>query len=201
MILVLTPLAIEREALSAALTGASGLRIELGGHGKVQFALSTQKYILQLKPSLVICAGACGALREGPRLLDIVVSTNTIEHDYNLKFEKRPQPNFHADAAALSKLRADTWPNKTFNVHFGPIASGDEDIIDPVRAKELHALTDALAVAWEGAGGARAARFCSTPFIEIRTVTDAADEHAPKHFTQNVPLGMKNVATVIRKLL
>lgn len=199
MILILTPLTIEFDALKAALGAVEGVHVATGGHGKVQFALSTQKYITELNPRLVICAGACGALREGPKLLDVVVSTATIEHDYTLRFEKRQLPSFNGDSETLERLRK--FNPAGFQIHFGPIASGDEDIIDPVRAKEVHSKTEALAVAWEGAGGARAARFCKTPFIEIRTVTDSADEHAPKNFAHNVGLGMKNIAVIIRAIL
>src|SRR6218665_1947884 len=44
----------------------------VGGHGKVQFALTTQFLIRELKPSLVVCAGACGALDPKLKALDVV---------------------------------------------------------------------------------------------------------------------------------
>jgi hypothetical protein len=37
-----------------------------------------------------------------------------------------------------------------FRVHFGAIASGDEDIIDADRRVEVLVATRALCVAWEG---------------------------------------------------
>ena len=42
--------------------------------------------------------------------------------------------------------------------------------------------TGALAVAWEGAGGARACHFSGIPFLEIRGITDSADSDAASDF-------------------
>jgi adenosylhomocysteine nucleosidase len=208
MILVLTPLAIEirplRENLGEIVrtervgefemtTHANGVACAIGGHGKVRFALATQFLVRELKPSLVICAGACGALDPSLETGDIVLAEKTIEHDFNLKFVQRPPPEFAGDEATLLRLRGP-------DLKFGIIASGDEDIVDKSRARELREKTGALAVAWEGAGLARAAEFCGVPHVEIRAVTDAADEHATKHFKDNVEAGMARIARIISGL-
>lgn len=194
MKLVLCPLKIELDALKSALGGASGFHLAVGGHGKVQFALTAQHLIRELKPSLLVCAGACGALLPGPRLTDVIAAEKTIEHDFNLKFIKRPLPSFEGDKNSLAKLRG------MAGIHFGIIASGDEDVIDVVRSHEIAQLTGAMAVAWEGAGGAKAAAFCKTPFLELRTVSDSADEHAPAQFKENIAAGMANIAKALLSL-
>lgn len=56
---------------------------------------------------------------------------------------------------------------------------------------------EACAVAWEGAGGARAARFNQLPFLELRAITDTADHHAPDAFARNLSQAMMNLATLI----
>lgn len=206
MVLILTPLLIEQEALLAALGAPAGWHCAIGGHGKVQFALTTQHLIRELKPKLVVCAGACGALDPQVKLLDIIAATETLEHDYRLKFVQRPLPAFPGDEGALKKLRAITaqfplQPTGPFTLHTGVIASGDEDVIEDVRAGEIRSQTNALAVAWEGAGGARAARFQKTPYLELRVATDTADHQAPRDFAANVKAGMINLAAVIKTLL
>lgn len=218
-VLILTPLAIEHATLAAALTeggahaeadhngvkvmSVSGMNVELaiGGHGKVQFALSTQLLLQKFNPRLVICAGGAGRL--DPRLspLDVVAGEVTIEHDFRLRFVERPLPRFAGDMAVLDRLRRMETSWEGFNVHLGTLASGDEDIMDVERAAQLRTLTGAMAVAWEGAGGARAARMHGIPFIEIRAVTDSADSQAPRAFTESVKAGMRNVAQVIRQIL
>jgi adenosylhomocysteine nucleosidase len=213
MILVLTPLLIEQEALRKAL-GKPERTMELGeqtvtffprdvvtsigGHGKVQFALTTQMLVNALSPKLVICAGACGALTKSVALTDVIVADQTIEHDYNLRFIQRPLPHFAGDGQFLAEIRR--MPSPAFALHFGPVASGDEDVLDVARAQQIRDLTGAMAVAWEGAGGARAAKFCETPFLEIRTVTDTADVHAPRDFAANIEQGMRHIGQVLDHL-
>lgn len=77
------------------------------------------------------------------------------------------------------------------------MASGDEDVIDIERRRTLHQSTGILAVAWEGAGGARTCTFSSVPFLEIRGVTDTANHNAPSDFETNLEVAMNNVATLI----
>ena len=217
-VLVLTPLALEHAALATALTAGGahveadhngvkvisleGMNVDLaiGGHGKVQFALSTQLLVQKFKPRLVICAGGAGRLDSRLNPLDVVAGELTIEHDFRLRFVDRPLPRFPGDTHTLDRLRhMNGWNG--FNVHLGTLASGDEDVLDVERAAELRSLTGACAVAWEGAGGARAARLHGIPFIEIRAITDSADSDAPRAFTESVKFGMRNVAEVIRGIL
>jgi adenosylhomocysteine nucleosidase len=90
--------------------------------------------------------------------------------------------------------RCGPWP------HIGPIASGDEDVVDAERRTSIHARTGALAAAWEGAGGARACAFLGVPFLEIRGITDSADAQAATSFRLNTPPVMARVAEVLRAL-
>jgi adenosylhomocysteine nucleosidase len=171
-----------------------GFRLALAGHGKTQFGIQAQFLIDRLKPDSVICAGCAGGLSESLSIFDVVVAEKTIEHDYRLKFIQRPDPEFPGDQALITKIKA-VRPSG-FGVRSGVIASGDEDIVDSSRAAELRAQTGAIAVAWEGAGGARAAKFNKIPFIELRGVTDTANNSAPVDFKENLKVAMANVCDV-----
>ena len=70
-------------------------------------------------------------------------------------------------------------------------------MIETERKRALYESTGALAVAWEGAGGARACAFSGIPFIEIRGVTDTADHNAASDFEENLEVAMNNLATLI----
>ena len=85
-------------------------------------------------------------------------------------------------------------------MHFAPIASGDEGIADTEQANRIRDLTSAFAVAWEGAGGAKACAFAGVPFLEVRGISDMADSGAMEAFTQNLPMAMNNVAQVVARL-
>ncbi len=199
MILVVTPLPLELEALRSAGLAGPRVRVEVGGHGKIQFALRTQSFIVEVKPELVICAGACGALSPGVKALDVVVAEATVEHDFRLRFVERPLPSFTGHSESLTRLK--NYATQKFGVHFGVVASGDEDIVDGVRAEEIRKLTGAVAVAWEGAGGARACLLAGVPFLEIRGVTDSCDHGAVENFRKNLGPAMTNVAAVIESLM
>lgn len=178
-----------------------GLTVAQGGAGKVQFAVQTQ-HLLDSGPAwdLVICAGAAGAIVEEVEIGDVVVGTRTVEHDYQNKFSVQPLPVYEAPNFVVNSLKASARLSGS-KLHFGPIASGDEDIVTQERGYVLHEKTGALAAAWEGAGGAKACRFSTIPFIEIRAITDTADHNAPADFESNLAIAMGNISRLITNWL
>ena len=219
-ILIVTPLKEEYNGLYKSLTShklksetdrlgkldvhrfpALNVTLARGGHGKTQFGIQTQ-YLLDHAPfDLVICAGAAGALAPQVKIGDLVVAERTIEHDYNIKFSKRAKPQFAGDAKSIEQIKALDLSGAKFGVHFGVMAGGDEDVIDVARGKELHTAHDALAVAWEGVGGARACVFSEVPYLELRGATDTADHAAPVVFDINLKVVMKNIAFLLVRWL
>ena len=175
-----------------------GVTLARGGLGKVQFAVQTQHLLDTCNDwDLIICAGAAGALADKVSVGDVVVATTTVEHDYNNKFNERALPKFDGAQAAIADLKSVSQSVKAFSVHFGPIASGDEDVVETDRKRRIHESTGALAVAWEGAGGAKACAFSGVSFVEIRSVTDTADHNAPSDFEDNLGVAMSNLGTLI----
>lgn len=174
------------------------LLVARGGHGKTQFGIQAQ-YLLCQAPQvqLLVCAGAAGALSSSLGIGDVVVATETIEHDYNLKFVNRPLPRFAGDTEVIKVLQTLPLSTSTFSIHFGAVASGDEDVIDTARGQELVNLTDCIAVAWEGAGGARACKFNEKCYVEVRGITDTANHQAVADFELNLATAMSNLAQVI----
>ncbi|MFN8492944.1 MAG: 5'-methylthioadenosine/S-adenosylhomocysteine nucleosidase [Caldilineaceae bacterium] len=169
-----------------------------GGLGKAQFAVQTQ-YLIDHGADweVVICAGAAGALDDRLAVGDVVIGSETVEFDINNKFGKPLLPRFHCADAIVDELYRSTNQQVSFKILVGTIASGDEDIVDLERRAAVRHLTGGLVNGWEGAGGARASHFSHLPFIEIRGVSDGANETAPQDFETNLPIAMKNVAYVI----
>jgi adenosylhomocysteine nucleosidase len=170
-----------------------------GGHGKTQFAVQAQ-YLIGLFKSveLVICAGAAGSLAPQLSVGDVVVGTETVEHDYRLLFATRPLPRFPGHQPSIDALRRSARGTSDFRVAFDVIASGDEDVVTSSRAHAIRDQTAAACVAWEGSGAARAALFNGIGSLEIRAVTDAADEEAPQKFDENLPIAMANLTNLLR---
>jgi adenosylhomocysteine nucleosidase len=96
-----------------------------GGHGKTQFAVQAQ-YLIDRFPSteLVICAGAAGSLSSQLSVGDVVVGTETVEHDYRLLFASRPLPRFPGHRPSIDGLRRSAQGVGGFHVAFDVIASG-----------------------------------------------------------------------------
>lgn len=186
-------------ALTCSVVPPLDIIIAVGGVSKAQFAVQAQHLLDHCRDAtLLVCVGGAGQLSPGVSIGDVVVGTRTIEHDYRERFNPRPLPSYQSDAAALAGLeQAAAAREFDFRVHFGPIASGDEDIVDTARRTQLHVETDALCVAWEGSGAARAARFNGVGFVEIRVVTDRADETAAASFHPNLDRVMPHVADLL----
>lgn len=216
-VLVVLPLQIELDAAAAALAAlgyhatptsvgriagqqiaALGLTLACGGHGKTQFGVRTQ-HLLDALPAVdaVICCGVAGALAPELAVGDLVLAAETVEHDYTERFTPRPPPRFAADPALLAALQSLPTHDLPFRVHADIVASGDEDVIDRVRGAALREATGACAVAWEGAGGARAAAFSGVPYLELRAISDTADHQAAADFRANLGRAMANIATLL----
>jgi adenosylhomocysteine nucleosidase len=173
------------------------IAVAFGGLGKTQFAVQTQHLIDMAHWDWVICAGAAGALVDSLSIGDVVIATETVEHDIHNRFGKPLLPRFGGSETLLEHCYQAIPATGTFKVHFGSVASGDEDVVETDRRKAVHLQTGAVVVAWEGAGGARACQFSDVPYIEVRGVSDSADRKAALDFEKNLPLVMRNVATVI----
>ena len=173
----------------------------LGGHGKVDFALTTQK-ILMNYPEIkdVICLGCAGSLTKEVQPFDVVVGSQTIEHDYLDRFNSGGSlPIFAASEGMLGKFTQARVEG--CEIHHGGIASGDEDILSAKRALEIHERTKALAVAWEGAGGARACERAGKNYLELRGVTDRCCGEVSQEFTKNLKMVMINATDLILQVL
>jgi len=126
-----------------------------------------------------------------------VVATETVEHDIRNRMGKPILPRFRNDPSVVDGLRRAAGTMRGFRVHFGPMASGDEDVVDRDRREELRRTTGAIAAAWEGAGGARACLLSRLPFVEIRGITDRADGDASANYGKNLSAAMTHVAALV----
>ena len=171
--------------------------VALGGLGKAQFGIQTQYLIDRIEGiGSVLCVGASGCLNSNYVAGDVVVGTKTVEHDIK-KHSRMMIPEFASDALLIEIFKSLAMRQRSYSIHFGVIASGDEDIMSPKRKAEVRKRTGADVVAWEGAGGARACHFSDVPFIEIRGVTDFANHEAEDDFFKHLENVMGNLAELV----
>jgi adenosylhomocysteine nucleosidase len=181
-----------------------GFVVGIGGQGKVQFALHASHAIERYSPvKTLICMGAAGALSPDIKIGDVVVGTSIIEYDYKSHLQKKAAVTHRSDPGGrLVSSPLQEHEGQNFRVHLGPIASGDEDVFDSLRKTQIFEQTKALAVAWEGAGGARAARFHKKKFSEWRGITDDATAFNSSTYHNALELSLKNLmATFLTQLV
>ena len=174
-----------------------------GGLGKTQFAIHTYYALENIPdPSIVFCVGSAGGLTKDLIVGDVVVATETIEHDFKWGLFSGPLPKFPGDEQTINRIkRSCSFNSLPFSIKFGKIASGDESIVSTERAKEVRSTTGAIAAAWEGSGGARTCDFLKVPFIEVRGISDMANESAPSVFLENIPKTMTNLARFLNEFV
>ncbi len=175
---------------AAILFPEANICLAVGGLGKVDMAIKTQFWLSNLPDcQMMACVGSAGNLTKSLDMGDVVVASKTIEHDFKQVFFKKSLPEFAMGEAWRDFLKL---PQK--QIHHVAIASGDEDVLSQERRDEIYRLTDAHAVAWEGAGAARACAFLKIPFCEIRAITDDPSTNLKQDFTKNLNHAMGHLA-------
>ena len=178
--------------------------------GKVAATITATLLIQEFGVTDLFFIGTAGALADGLKVGDIVVSKRLVQHDLDARpmitrFELpllnriyvNSDPNLTELAGkAVTNLLGKGVENmvgeeavKEFNLapalYFGDIASGDQFINSNERREEiLGLLPDVLCVEMEGAAVAQVCLEFGTPFTVIRTISDTADHNARVDFNK-----------------
>ncbi len=160
------------------------LVMAMGGYGQSQFETRTRFCIRHLRNiKHIFCLGSAGALQQDLKPKDLVCATRIIQYSrhQNQDFHFNPVV-YEASGDVIKVLKR---KGKSHSLYFGPIVSVGEEIVDHESKIQIYRNTGGMAVAWEGLGGGRAARFHGLPFTEIRTITDQASENTHLEFQEN----------------
>lgn len=180
------------------------------GIGKVNAAICTQLLIDCFNVVAVINTGVAGALSEDLDIGDIVISSDTVQHDmdasgfgYDLGVIPRmAESHFKADKRLIriAEKASEVLSMKT-NVHTNRILSGDQFISDHQKKKELVETFKGYCVEMEGAAIAHACYVNKIPFVIIRSISDKADDSAEVNFSQFTQLAAANSCKMIEKMI
>ena len=172
--------------------------------GKVAASITATLMIQEFAVTDLFFIGTAGALAEGLKVGDVVISKRLVQHDLDARpiisrFELPLLNRVYIDSdpdltdlagRAISRLINKGVENmvgqevaKAFDLHptlhFGDIASGDQFInSDEKRMEILGLLPNVLCVEMEGAAVAQTCLEFGTPFTVIRTISDTADHNA-----------------------
>ena len=176
--------------------------------GKVAASITATLLIQEFAVTDLIFIGTAGALADGLKVGDIVVSKRLVQHDLDARpitarFEmpllNRIYVNSDYDLSALAGRAVSSLINKgvenmvgaeavkEFNLapklYFGDIASGDQFINSNEKREEiLGLLPEVMCVEMEGAAVAQVCLEFKVPFTVIRTISDTADHNARVDF-------------------
>lgn len=157
------------------------------GVGKVAAACCAQALISEFHVEAMIFTGIAGAARADLKPGDIVISTDTVQHDIDVTHfgERRgdlgPPSSFAvaADLAlrrlALEAAQAAAYERLQPTIHEGRILTGDQFVADRARVEQLGTEFDGLAVEMEGGAVAQVAAWNRVPFVILRSISDSGD--------------------------
>ncbi len=163
------------------------------GIGKVNAAVCTQILIDLFHIDAVINTGVAGSLRNEIDIADIVLSTDTLQHDMDATgfgYEAGVIPRmersvFEADPE-LIRLAAEICRNEIdeIAVHTGRIVSGDQFVSDQRKKEWLVDTFGGCCTEMEGAAIAQVAYLNRIPFLIVRAISDKADHSAEMTYAE-----------------
>lgn len=168
------------------IAGISTILVQCG-IGKVNAAISAQILISVFSVDFIINTGIAGSLSDGLKVLDIVISTDAMYHDFDVTGFGYPECTipgmetsiFFADKR-LIELAEKAYASGGFNqtILTGRIATGDVFVASKTLKNAIIKKCKPLCVEMEGASIAHTAFLNNIPFVIIRCISDTADEGA-----------------------
>ena len=213
----------ERDLLTGTIDGVFVALLRCGV-GKVAAASATTE-AMELAPRGVVSVGSAASLHRGFAIGDVVISTEVLQHDfgtahaggfdlfgYGAPLPSGGDPRIRAPeelgAAALdaakglgSQLIDPTGAGREIRLSRGVIATGDAFINDHVTRDAIQAQSGADLVEMEGAAIAYVASRHGTPWLVVRSVSDAGDGGAHLSFDRYLPIAAMNAASVVATIL
>lgn len=147
------------------------------GVGKVNAALSTTVLLECLQVSGVINIGTAGGLKEDENILDAVISTRVVQHDFDtspVDGEEGIGLYFEADQD-LSDVCVQALEQLDVHVHRGLIATGDQFIANDAEVQKLtERFPEAICAEMEAGAVAQVCAHYNVPFVCMRSLSDVA---------------------------
>lgn len=180
------------------------------GIGKVNAAICTQILVDTYHVRCVINTGIAGSLRAEINIGDIVLSTDTLEHDMDAvafgypvgQIPRMDTLSFTAD----EKLRAEAKAAcakvlPEVGVFEGRVVSGDQFVSNAEKKKWLTDTFDGYCTEMEGAAIAHAAYVNHIPFLIIRAISDKADNSASMDYPAFEAMAIENSVKLMQELV
>lgn len=182
-----------------------------GGVGKILASAGAATLINEYNVESIIFTGIAGGVADETEVLDVVISTDLVVHDYGtitdegfVWRENRGTVNGRIPAdsslieAAYNSAVSVVGSENTFK---GNIATGDQFVSSQWYVEELRTKFDSYATEMEGAAVALIAFRYEVPFVVIRCMSDKADGIARESMDDFGQKAADNSAAIVINLL
>lgn len=180
------------------------------GIGKVNAAVCTQILIDRFEVGCIINTGVAGGLHPDVQIGDIVISSDTVQHDMDVTafgHEKGMIPRmdhsfFEADAQLVESAKEATKDLEgECKIFTGRIASGDQFVSSMAVKDAIYTTFSAYCAEMEGAAIAHTCYLNQVPFVIIRAISDKADQSAEVNFEEFVHMAARNASRMIEAMV
>ena len=179
------------------------------GIGKVNAAMCVQLLKDVFQVTHIINTGVAGALHTDLNIGDIVISTEAVQHDFDLSpigFQKAEIPPFGLvafPADALMQAVANQAAGallSDINVFNGRVCSGDQFIAGSEQKHRIITEFGGLCAEMEGASIAQACYANDLPFVILRAISDRADDSGGVSFAEFEAKAAQHCIAIVMKM-
>lgn len=182
------------------------------GIGKILAAAGAATLINEYDVSSIIFTGIAGGVGDETKVLDIVVSTDLVVHDYGDITDQ----GFVWDAVSGSDENGRIYADEELidlayaaavdvvgegNAHKGNIATGDQFVASSSYVTTLQNSFNSIACEMEGAAVSLVASQYDVPFVVIRCMSDKADGAAHDSISNFGDIAADNSASIVMEML
>jgi len=175
------------------------------GIGKVNAAICTQILINKFNVKSIINTGVSGGLNENLKIGDLVISTDCMEHDFDVTvfgyelgvIPRQADSVYKADKQLVEMAYKAGKNYSEHTVYKGRIVSGDQFISSQEKKQFLIDTFNAYTTEMESAAIAHTCYLNQRPFVIIRAISDQANGEAPENFDEFA----KHAAVISNKIV
>jgi len=185
--------------------------IAQAGIGKILSAAGTATMLNRYPISCLIFTGIAGGVGDETKVLDMVIGTKLVQHDFGNQNHDGFEWSSTYNAAdgycscdpELVKLAYEAAKEVVGEEHVftGLIATGDQFIASESYVKYLQSTFDAIACEMEGASVAAVCEQFGVPYVVIRCMSDKADGSAYETYENFGDQAADNSGQIVRKML
>lgn len=180
------------------------------GVGKVNAAMCAQAMIDEFSVSAIINTGIAGSLDSAINIGDIVLATDTIEHDMDVEalgygpgiIPDTATSVFKTDKRLLDcATRSIDKAGLDVKVFTGTVVSGDQFISKRDKKEWLVSTFGGLCTEMEGASIGHVATLNNIPYLVVRAISDKADDSAQMDYPTFAAMAIDNSVKMMTNII